>query len=62
LASSWVHQVDRVCPHIGVGVEAAFEADRVGLEVAAEAGVVVAVPVLVEAGLGIEELAREAKG
>ena len=47
----------RVPGDIGIGVDAARQADGVGLDVAAGRGVVVAVSILVQRGLGVVELA-----
>jgi len=59
LFSLRIYPHHRVAADIGIGVPAAAKADRVGLEVAAERGVVGAEIVVIEPGLLILELPRE---
>ena len=55
----WINPIHRIIFDIGIEVESTIKADGVGREVATSLWGVVPVPVVVEAGLGVEVLARE---
>ena len=56
----WVRIHDRITADITVGVDAACEADGIGLQVTAGGRVIVAEVVVVKAGLSLQPLARKA--
>ena len=55
----WIHTVPGIVLTVAIQIHAAIVADGVGLEEAADGGVVVSGAVVVEAGLGVELAARE---
>ncbi len=54
-----IDQIQRIIVYIGIEVESAIEADRVGAEIAASLRIIKSVPVVVQPGLGVKVLARE---
>ena len=57
----WIHPVDRIAVDVAIEALSGTKAQRVGLEVAAEAGVIIAVPVLDQAGFSLFPLSRKAQ-
>ena len=59
--SARVDQIDRIAADVGVGVEAAGQANRVGLRVAAEGRIIVAEVVVEMPGLGLGAASEQAQ-